>query len=53
MSAGGLSIEPNLEGVVMGALAKDPAARWQSAEDFAEALEACRPYVEAHLGNGR
>ena len=31
----------------MGALAKDPAARWQSAEDFAEALEACRPYVEA------
>ena len=31
----------------MGALAKDPAARWQSAEDFAAALEACRPYVEA------
>ena len=41
-------VEPNLEGVVLGALAKDPAARWQSAEDFAEALEACRPYVEAH-----
>ena len=41
-------VEPNLAGVVMGALAKDPEARWQSAEDFAEALEACRPYVEAH-----
>ena len=40
-------IEPNLESVVMGALAKDPAARWQSADDFAEALEACRPYVVA------
>ena len=40
-------VEPNLAGVVMGALAKDPEARWQSAEDFAEALEACRPYVEA------
>ncbi len=44
--------EPNLENVVLGALAKDPAARWQSAQDFAEALEACRPYVEAHLSNG-
>ena len=48
MSADGLAIEPNLEAVVMGALAKDPAARWQSAEDFAAALDACRPYVEAH-----
>jgi serine/threonine-protein kinase len=48
----GPGVEPNLENVVMGALAKDPAARWQSAEDFAEALEACRPYVEAHLDNG-
>jgi beta-lactam-binding protein with PASTA domain/predicted Ser/Thr protein kinase len=47
MSGSGLAIEPNLEGVVLGALAKDPAARWQSAEDFAAALEACRPYVEA------
>jgi len=50
-AANRLRIEPNLEAVVMGALAKDPAARWQSAEDFAEALEACRPYVQAH-GNG-
>ena len=47
MSADGLRIESNLENVVMGALAKDPEARWQSAEDFAAALEACRPYVEA------
>ena len=51
MSGDGLSVEPNLEAVVMGALAKDPLARWQTAEDFAAALEACRPYVEAH-GDG-
>ena len=43
----GSRIEPNLEAVVMGALAKDPAARWATADDFAEALEACRPYVAA------
>ena len=49
MSDSGVRIEPNLEGVVLGALAKDPAARWQSAEDFAAALEACRPWVEAFL----
>ncbi|MGH3993270.1 MAG: protein kinase domain-containing protein, partial [Pseudonocardiaceae bacterium] len=48
MSVEGLSIEPNLEAVVLGALAKDPLARWQTGEDFAAALEACRPYVEAH-----
>ncbi len=48
MSEAGVSIEPNLERVVMDALAKDPAARWQSAADFGAALEACRPYVEAH-----
>jgi len=47
MSGDGLEIEPNLANVVMGAMAKDPEARWQSAEDFAAALEACRPYVEA------
>ena len=53
MSREGLRIEPNLEAVVLGALAKEPAARWQSAEDFAAALEACRPYVEALLaGDG-
>jgi eukaryotic-like serine/threonine-protein kinase len=48
MASMGADVEPNLEGVVMGALAKDPAARWQSAEDLAGALEACRPWVEAH-----
>jgi beta-lactam-binding protein with PASTA domain/predicted Ser/Thr protein kinase len=47
MSQDGLRIEPNLEAVVLGALAKDPDARWQTAEDFIGALEACRPYVEA------
>ncbi|HYI35063.1 MAG TPA: PASTA domain-containing protein, partial [Thermoleophilaceae bacterium] len=38
--------------VVMGALAKEPAARWQTAADFADALEACKPYVEAQQGDG-
>lgn len=52
MSQNGVSIEPNLEAVVMGALAKDPAARWQTAGDFASALEACKPYVEAHVAGG-
>jgi serine/threonine-protein kinase len=53
MNREGLRIEPNLEAVVLGALAKEPAARWQSAEDFAAALEACRPYAEAFLeGDG-
>jgi serine/threonine-protein kinase len=49
MERDGLRIEPNLEQVVLGALAKEPAARWQSAADFAAALEACRPYVEAFV----
>jgi eukaryotic-like serine/threonine-protein kinase len=33
-------VHPALESVVMAALAKDPARRWQSAGDFAEALAA-------------
>jgi beta-lactam-binding protein with PASTA domain len=33
-------VNPALEAVVMAALAKDPARRWQTAEDFAEALSA-------------
>jgi eukaryotic-like serine/threonine-protein kinase len=33
-------VNPALESVVMAALAKDPAHRWQSADDFAEALQA-------------
>ena len=54
MSGEGVHVEQNLEAVVMGALAKDPAARWATAEDFAEALEACRPYVAAEAsGEGR
>ncbi len=47
MSEQGLAVEPNLEAVVMGALAKEPASRWQSASDFSDALQACKPYVEA------
>ena len=31
-------VDPALESVVMAALAKDPAQRWQDADDFAEAL---------------
>jgi serine/threonine-protein kinase len=46
-------IDPALESVVMAALAKDPAARWQSAEDFAEALEAARAHVLAGGSNGQ
>jgi len=52
MSKDGLRIEPNLEAVVMGALAKDPTARWQTASDFSSALEACKPYVEAFVSSG-
>jgi eukaryotic-like serine/threonine-protein kinase len=33
-------VHPALESVVMAALAKDPARRWQSAEDFGEGLAA-------------
>ncbi len=33
-------VNPAVESVVMAALAKDPAHRWQSADDFAEALQA-------------
>ncbi len=46
-------IDPALESVVMAALAKDPAARWQSAEDFAGALEAARAHVLAGDANGQ
>src|SRR5436305_11757709 len=40
-------VNPSLEGVVMAALAKDPAQRWQSADEFAAALEAVRGQREA------
>jgi beta-lactam-binding protein with PASTA domain len=40
-------VNPALEAVVMAALAKDPAQRWQSAEDFIDGLEAARAQIEA------
>ena len=40
-------VHPALEAVVMAALAKDPARRWQSAEEFAQGLEAARSQIEA------
>jgi serine/threonine-protein kinase len=39
-------IHPALEAVVMAALAKDPAQRWQSADEFAQGLEAARSQIE-------
>jgi eukaryotic-like serine/threonine-protein kinase len=41
-------VDTALESVVMAALAKDPAQRWQSAEEFAAALST----VREHLGDG-
>ena len=41
-------VDPALESVVMAALAKDPAHRWQDADDFAEALQA----AGAQIGQG-
>jgi eukaryotic-like serine/threonine-protein kinase len=46
-------VHPALEAVVMAALAKDPAERWQSAEDFAAGLEAARVQVEAGPNGGQ
>jgi serine/threonine-protein kinase len=39
-------VNPALESVVMAALAKDPTHRWQTADDFAEALQAAGAQLE-------
>ncbi len=46
-------LNPALEAVVMGALAKQPEHRWQSADDFAAALEGARAQVEAGADGGQ
>ena len=42
-------VHPALEAVVMAALAKDPAQRWQSAEEFAQGLESARSQIDAGI----
>ena len=46
-------VHPALEAVVMAALAKDPAQRWQSADDFVQGLEAARAQIEAGANGGQ
>jgi beta-lactam-binding protein with PASTA domain len=46
-------LSPAIESVVMAALAKDPAVRWQSADEFAAALEAVRSPTAAGVNGGQ
>jgi beta-lactam-binding protein with PASTA domain/predicted Ser/Thr protein kinase len=46
-------VHPALEAVVMAALAKDPTQRWQTADDFAEGLEAARAQIDAAANGGQ
>jgi beta-lactam-binding protein with PASTA domain len=46
-------VHPALEAVVMAALAKGPAQRWQSAADFAQGLEAARAQIESGGDGGQ
>ena len=43
-------VDPGLESVIMAALAKDPARRWQSAEEFASALATVGEHLQAGTG---
>ena len=46
-------VHPTLESVVMAALAKDPAQRWQTAEEFAAALSTARDQIASGAGAPR